>query len=276
MKFENVVFAGGGNRCFWQAGFWLTIAPFLERAPDHIASVSAGAAISCALFSGRFDKVLDNTLSAMRSNRKNRYWENLLSKEPIHPHNTLYRNIIKQSIDAQGLEQLKQGPVNHILVAHIPRWLGPRTAALLGIAAYQLEKRLFEPVHPSFGRKLGFCSEFIHVQQCQNIEQLTELILSSSCTPPFTPIMYQNGQAVLDGGMVDNIPVHGVKHFPGQTLVLCSRPYRHFPVSSRCLYVAPSRPVPVESWDYTNPDGVIACYNQGKVDALAFLDAHKL
>jgi predicted acylesterase/phospholipase RssA len=276
MQFDNIVFAGGGNRCFWQAGFWQTIEPHLEQPPKHIASVSAGSAISCALFSGCFDSVFENTLRVMKSNPKNRYWKNLFSHEPVHPHNRLYRHIIESSIDRHGLEKLHNGPINHILVAHIPGWLGPKSATLVGIAAYQLEKKLFQPVHPTFGKKLGFKSEFIKVQGCQSIAELTDLILSSSCTPPFTPLMYQAGKAVLDGGMIDNVPVHGVEHFPGKTLVLCSRPYKHFPEVSGRIYTAPSSPVAVESWDYTNPQGIVDCFNQGKADALTFLNTHKL
>ena len=276
MNFENVVFAGGGNRCFWQAGFWTTIEPHLAATPINIASVSAGAAISCALFSGCFEAVLENTVNVMRANRKNRYWRNLFSDQPIHPHSRLYRQIIETSINQQGLEALHRGPQNHILVAHIPNWLRPGSATLIGILGYQLEKKLFSPVHPKFGRKLGFQSEFIKVQDCQTISMLADLILSSSCTPPFTAQMYRSGRPVLDGGMIDNVPVHGVEHFPGKTLVLCSRPYKQLPSFENRVYIAPSKPVAVESWDYTNPDGIINSFNQGKADADSFLDSLKL
>lgn len=273
MNFENVVFAGGGNRCFWQAGFWLSIRDYLDNEPKHIASVSAGSAISCALFSGNFDDVYQNTLKVMSSNTKNRYWKNILTQEPIHPHNTLYRHIIETSIKESGLKKLHSGPKNHILVAHIPSWLGPKSSTLIGISAYQLEKKLFHPVHPRFGRALGFKSEFIDVQSCKTTTDLSDLILSSSCTPPFTPIMYRSGQAVLDGGMIDNIPLHGVTNFPGNTLVLCSRPYKNLPEPKNgTVYVAPSRPVPVNSWDYTNPGAVEATFKQGKDDAFLFIN----
>lgn len=272
MYFDNVVFAGGGNRCFWQAGFWQTINKELSNSPKHIASVSAGSAISCALFSGKFEEVYEKTLEVMSNNKKNRYWGNLLKPGvPIHPHNELYRYIIKESIDESGLNRLKEGPVNHILVAHIPKWLGPKTATIVGLSAYQLEKKLFHPVHPKFGRSLGFLSEFKTVQSCTNLTELINLIISSSCTPPFTPLMYQSGKAVLDGGMVDNIPVHGVEDQEGNTLVLCSRPYKTFPNLTNRIYLAPSKPVPIKSWDYTNPEAVKATYKLGIEDAQSFL-----
>jgi predicted acylesterase/phospholipase RssA len=275
MIFENVVFAGGGNRCFWQAGFWLTVRDYLDADPKHIASVSAGSAISCALFSHKFEEVYENTLKVMTDNKKNRYWNNLLNSEPIHPHNKLYRHIIETSLDEESLKVLHKGPKNHILVAHIPSWLGPKTATLIGISAYQLEKKLFHPVHPKFGRALGFKSEFIAAQECKTLTELTDLIISSSCTPPFTPLMYQSGKAVLDGGMIDNIPVHGVNNFPGHTLVLCSRPYKNLPTIDGRTYIAPSNPVAVNSWDYTNPEAIKITFNQGKEDALLFLDTIK-
>lgn len=272
MNFENVVFAGGGNRCFWQAGFWLTIRNYLDSEPKHIASVSAGSAISCALFSGNFEAVYENTLKVMSQNKKNRYWQNIFSNEPIHPHNKLYRYIIETSINEEGLKALHQGPKNHVLVAHLPSWLGPKSSTLVGISAYQLEKKLFHPIHPKFGRALGFKSEFIDVQSCKTIPELCNLIISSSCTPPFTPIMYQSGKAVLDGGMIDNIPVHGVSNYLGNTLVLCSRPYKNLPkTKDGRVYVAPSRAVAVSSWDYTNPEAIKNTFKQGKEDALAFI-----
>ena len=275
MLFNNVVFAGGGNRCFWQAGFWQSIENELEKQPENIASVSAGSAISCSLFSGCFDTVYETTLDVMAKNKKNRYWTNLLSPQPIHPHETLYRYIIDKSIDAEGLSKLHTGPKNHILLANIPSWLGPRSSTFVGISAYQLEKKLFHPVHPRLGRKLGFTSQFVTVQECQTVRSLNDLILSSSCTPPLTPLMYRAGKPVLDGGMIDNIPIHGVSAYPGNTLVLCSRPYKKFPTIEGRTYVAPSRPVPAKSWDYTNPKAVQETYLLGKQDGLNFLNSIK-
>jgi predicted acylesterase/phospholipase RssA len=48
--FDAVVFAGGGNRCYWQGGFYEAAAPRLELAPKLVVAASAGAfaaAIRC-------------------------------------------------------------------------------------------------------------------------------------------------------------------------------------------------------------------------------------
>lgn len=269
--FEKVVFAGGGNRCFWQAGFWQRLNEEIDIQPRVVSSVSAGAAISSALLAGCMEATLHHSKEIMAGNKKNRYWRNLFGKDPLHPHTALYRRIVELSIDEQGLEALHKAPENRILVAHIPRWLGPRSSVLIGLSAYQLEKKLHHPVHPRMGRKLGFDSEFISTHSCSDVQALCDTLISSSCTPPFTPIMYRNGKPVLDGGMVDNVPVHGVEDTPGEMLILLSRPYKVLPHIPGRTYVQPSVPVPVTSWDYTNPAGVQAAYDLGRKDADMFL-----
>jgi predicted acylesterase/phospholipase RssA len=41
--FDAVVFAGGGNRCYWQGGFYEAAAPRLGLAPALVVGASAGA-----------------------------------------------------------------------------------------------------------------------------------------------------------------------------------------------------------------------------------------
>lgn len=271
MTFEKIVFAGGGNRCFWQAGFWDAVSGEMPLEPNHIASVSAGSAISCAILAGKVYETLEITKEVMSTNPKNRYLENIFKSEPIYPHSKLYRDIILRALDEASLARIKRGPANHILLARIPKWLGPRSAVAIGIGAYQLEKHLLHPVHPRLGRMLGFRSEFIPAAECQDVNALADLILCSSCTPPFTPVMYHRQKPVLDGGMVDNVPVHGLDTFAGSTLVLLSRPYQKLPVIKDRLYVQPSRKVDVESWDYTRPDSIQKTFELGKQDGMAFL-----
>lgn len=271
MSYTNIVFAGGGNRCFWQAGFWQLASKHLDLKPNNIASVSAGSAISCAILADRIDETLASTLEVISTNTKNRYWSNALKGKNIHPHSELYRQIIYKAMDDSSLGKIQAGPTNDILLSEIPSWLGPRSAVLVGLTSYQLEKKLYQPVHPKFGRKLGFKSRFVPANECKSIEQLADTILSSSCTPPFTPLMFHQGSPVLDGGMVDNVPIHGVDTSKGKTLVLLSRPYKKLPGNDAVDYVQPLSPVPISSWDYTKPNEIIATFEQGKKDAEYYL-----
>ena len=99
-------------------------------------------------------------------------------------------------------------------------------------------------------------------QDCGSPEELADLLLQSASTPPFTPVLRRQGRAVLDGGLVDNVPVDALDATPGNVLVLVTRLYprpRRFIVETggqRRLYLQPSQRVPISSWDYTRPEAM--------------------
>jgi predicted acylesterase/phospholipase RssA len=280
LSFENIVFAGGGNRCFWQAGFWEVAAPALALAPKRVAACSAGSAVACAIFAGRSEAAMSVAKKTMTHNPKNQYWGNLFRQGKVFPHESLYRQMVVEIMDQAALAQLAKGPDILVEVARLPRWLGPKSATLVGLSLYQLEKKLRQPVHPTFGRKIGFSAEFINARQCNNAEELANIILASSCTPPFTSVQYPGARAALDGGMVDNVPVEGISSWEQayndsqKTLVLLTRPYPRLPSHPHRLYMQPSSPVAAKSWDYTNPLLLQQTFDQGRRDAEQFLAMH--
>jgi hypothetical protein len=79
------------------------------------------------------------------------------------------------------------------------------------------------------------------------------------------------GQALLDGGMIDNVPAFIADTVPDvrRNLVLMTRPYHPDVIGRRGnrLYIAPSRPVPVGRWDYTMPDALFETVAMGEVEA---------
>ena len=69
--FKSVVFAGGGSRCFWQLGFWNTVAPALNINPSVVSSVSAGAAFACFSLAADAEDILSYFKKATGINKKN-------------------------------------------------------------------------------------------------------------------------------------------------------------------------------------------------------------
>jgi predicted acylesterase/phospholipase RssA len=270
LQFENVVFAGGGNRCFWQAGFWSVAAATLSWAPVRVAAVSAGSAIACALFSGRFDAGFAGYKQAIADNSRNLYLRNILRAQPVFPHASMYRDAILGSIDAGGLSRLHAGPEIMILLAYPPRWASPLMSVLLGAVAVGLNVWGQRDVHFSMGCRMGFKSLHVSVRECKTPGALADLILASSCVPPLTPQARRGGVALLDGGLVSNVPVEGLAQNPGDTLVLLTRPYAALPRIPGRLYVQPSQPVPVGAWDYTNESALQAAFDLGRSDGEQF------
>lgn len=275
--FDQVVFAGGGNRCWWQAGWWDTVAPALQLRPRVIAGISAGAATACMVYAHDSHQTMAYYRNVLADNSRNAYWGNLLRGERVFPHYGIYRNALLSLFGDNRLQKLQQAPEIRIGIAHIPRWSGPRLAVAAGLLAYNIDKHLLKTLHPRLGRKLGFQPEFVLAQHCRSPEDLADLLLQSASTPPFTPVLRRDGRAVLDGGLVDNVPVGALDPTPGNVLVLVTRLYprpRRFVIETagqRRLYLQPSQRVPISSWDYTRPEAMTHAYDLGRRDADAFL-----
>jgi predicted acylesterase/phospholipase RssA len=279
--FDQVVFAGGGNRCWWQAGWWDTVAPELQLRPRVIAAISAGAATACMVYAHDSHQTMDYYREVLSNNRRNAYWGNLLRNERVFPHYGIYRTALLTIFGDGRLSYLQQAPEIRIGVAHIPHWSGPRLAVAAGLLAYNIDKHVLKTLHPRLGRKLGFRPEFVRAQDCASPEQLADLLLQSASTPPFTPVLRRAGRPVLDGGLVDNVPVDALDTAPGNVLVLVTRLYprpRRFVQEhvfeqggQRRLYLQPSERVPISSWDYTRPDAMTHAYELGRRDGETFL-----
>ncbi|TKC83589.1 patatin-like phospholipase family protein [Trinickia terrae] len=275
--FDQVVFAGGGNRCWWQAGFWDVVQPEIGLAPRVITAISAGAATACMLYTRDAEWVMRYYEDALRHNTKNAYWGNLLHPgKSVFPHYRIYRQALLD-IYGEPFAKLADAPEIRVGVSHVPRWLGARSAVAAGLVAYNIEKHVRKTLHPTLGRSLGFRPEFVRVQDCARVEDLADLILQSSCTPPFTPVLRRGGRPVLDGGMVDNVPVGALDASPGRVLVMVTRLYprpQTFALAhgeQQRIYVQPSRKVPISSWDYTSPAQMRPAYDLGRADGERFL-----
>ena len=270
-RFENVVFAGGGNRCFWQAGFWSVAAQALALKPTRVTAVSAGSAIACTLFSDSFDSGFRHYKKALAANGSNVYLRNLLRDQPVFPHGTMYRDAILACIDEAALMRLRcASPQISVLISCPPRWASPGMALMLGMIATGIDDLGSECVHASCGCRIGFTPLFVSVRECATPASLADLIIASSCVPPLTPQARRNGIALLDGGFVSNVPTQGVGGANGQTLVLLTRPFAQLPSIPGRTYVQPSQPVPVAAWDYTDPAALQATFDLGRRDGERF------
>ncbi|MCX6550075.1 MAG: patatin-like phospholipase family protein [Acidobacteria bacterium] len=274
-RFDSVVFAGGGSRCFWHAGFWREVQGPLALAPKQIASVSAAGSIACALNAGIGEDALRLFQAATRANPRNFYPRNVFGKNPVFPHERMYRRAVLELFDPAALARVHAGPEIRLLLGHVPRWLGPRTGALAAAAAYNFDKRVRRVVHPTLPLALGFRPEVVSVRECATPEELADLILASSCSPPMTSLRTWKGRYVLDGGVVDNVPVCALDDAPGETLVMLTRRYPKLPDIPGRTYVQPSMTIAVSAWDYTSPEKLQSAYDLGRRDGEAFVRARK-
>ena len=261
-----MVFSGGGCRCFWQAGFWQEAGDLF--APEAMSAVSAGAAFACAAVGGTTDAVVAAFKRRTAANPRNFYLTRAPDR-PRFPHHGMYRGTVLETTDAPMLDRLREGPEIRVLLARPPTAWRPTPATAVGLLAYRADSLLRRTVHPKWPRALGFRSEVVRAGSCDTPDALADLILQSSCLPPLTPMLRRGGEPVIDGAVIDGVPVDIVDDLR-PTLVLLTRRYRRLPVRPGVHYVQPSKPVPIEMWDYTSPHGVEASFDLGRRDGAAF------
>jgi hypothetical protein len=271
--FDAMSFPGGGNRCYWQGGFFEALAERFDLAPTLAVGVSAGAFAGIYSLLGLGRHVRERVFAGCGPHLKNVDLAGWRRGGALYPVGTMYRDLIADALDAAALARLNARVDFRIALSRLPRGLPPLIGAALGIGSYQVEKRLFGPVHPRFGRRLGFRAEFVAVRDLRTPGNLADVLIASSGVPPFMPVTRIGGVPAFDGGLVDNVPVaplEPVEAAGARTLVLLTRRYRRLPNVPGRIYVQPSEPMRIRQFDITNPDGIRAAYELGLHDGTAF------
>ena len=271
-----ITFAGGGNRAFYQLGLMNRWRERLWPRLAALATCSAGACVATLLLSGRENEAGDFWKERREGVTRNFELRKLLSGKRPTPHEPIYRATLLHAFAEGGLERIRAQPFPvFILTTAFPRRMPALAAVMLGLCAYNVEKSFRkEMIHPTLGRRAGFKAAVFDARDCETAEQLTDLIIASSATPPFTSLGSFAGLRLLDGGIIDNVPAFLVDEVPEvkKNLVLLTRPYplrvtgRH----GTRLYIAPAEALPVNRWDYTRPHLIDATIEAGERDAARY------
>ncbi len=276
MSFRNAIFAGGGSRCFWQLGFWEGAKASgleLQSSVKFVGSTSAGCAMATAAVLDRAQDALGLFQGITARNPSNVHWSNLhpSRKGSLFPHARMYREALHEFIAKDDLAKIQRSSV-HFLMSGYPRWLRGVFGGIAALSIYTLEKTLRnDPLHPRWPARLGFQPLVGRANDCQTHEDYIDLVLAASCVPPVLPEGRFGDRDVLDGGLIENIPVRLAADQPGRTLVLASRKYGHsLPSTDRVTWVQPSEPITIDKFDYANPKGLQETFDLGVRDGRDF------
>src|SRR5471030_3427032 len=97
--FDAVVFAGGGNRCYWQGGFYEAAAPRLGLTPKLVVAASAGAFAAAYSLLGIGPEVRKWVYAGCGPHLKNFDVAAWRRGEPLCPVGPLYNDLLAQTID---------------------------------------------------------------------------------------------------------------------------------------------------------------------------------
>src|SRR5215469_13641055 len=152
--FDAIAFAGGGNRCYWQGGFYEALAERLNLAPRLVVGASAGAFAAVYSLLQIGPTVRELVIGGCGPHLKNFDLAAWRRGKPLCPVGDMYDALLTETITDQALARLNALTDFRIAVSRLPGRLSPGLGAAIGIGAYQIEKHLFHPVHPRFGRAL--------------------------------------------------------------------------------------------------------------------------
>ena len=276
MTFRNAIFAGGGSRCFWQLGFWEGAKEAgldLQRSVKFVGSTSAGCAMATAAVLDRAHDALHLFQGLTKENPRNIHWNNLHPRRrgQLFPHAGMYRRALHEFVAHDDLAVIQKSSV-HFLMSDYPKWLRGAVGAAAALSIYALEKTLRgDPLHPRWPARFGFRPIVGRAADCSTLLEYIDMVLAASCVPPLLPEGRFAGRSVLDGGLIENIPVRLAANEPGNTLVFASRRYeRELPSSERVTWVQPSEPIKIDKFDYANPEGLQETFDLGLRDGRAF------
>jgi predicted acylesterase/phospholipase RssA len=269
-SFDTLIFAGGGNRCWWQAGViheWLSSGQL--HATRYIGT-SAGAGIAYTAATGRLEDALRACKSAYASNPRL-----LESTLPLKfAHERIYPQWVRSFVDEKSLAQLDQAnrPEVWVGLARLPGWLPQKMALTIGALAYIADKYFGQHIHPKILPRLGFRMQILPVNKASGVFGTQALMRAAAAAPPFMAAQQFAGSMAVDGGFADNAPRIALKHPNEKQLVLLTRHYPDlalvFELEGR-WYCQPSSKIAVSTWDCTPRADVDTTFEHGRSDALS-------
>lgn len=268
---NTLVFAGGGNRCWWQAG---AITRLLEggwRLPPVLVGTSAGAAVATSLLTCTARDALSSCKRLYERNDQLFNWHSLAQLQLKFAHQHIYPAWVESFTSDDHFERLRSASSELIVAVTRPsRFLGLAGSLIAGSIAYLVDKKVAHSIHPRLPRFLGLRQEFFNLKTVVDGQAARVLLQAVAAAAPFMLAQRVNGEWGFDGGYADNAPIPPqTEEEKAKTLVLLTRHYPDLPLIFQWhgrTYWQPSQKVPVSTWDCRPGTTVDAAFDLGMRD----------
>jgi predicted acylesterase/phospholipase RssA len=268
-NFQQLVFGGGGTRCFWHGGFLSAAREPLELEPQRIAAVSGGALSAACFVARRGHRLLEVTLETFSQIDENLDRHQETAGEGFTPHQKAYRDIVKTVIDEDAEQRIAQGPGFQVLVGHPPSRRALRSRTALAMVLYEVDLLLRSKPDIVLPKLAGVTGELIDARAAARSGKLVDLICAAATIPPVFDVKERDGEEVIDGGLTSKAPMPEPDE--GRTLVLLTRSFRNLPDDPRLVYVQVSGETPADKLDFSDAEKIQKTWQQGEADAERFL-----
>ncbi|MDI7166835.1 patatin-like phospholipase family protein [Leptospira santarosai] len=278
---EEICFAiaGGGCKAFYGLGFGHEMKSWGLKFRE-VSGVSAGAAMVLCLICGDEEACVSFFENIVRKNSANFYFGRFFKGERMFPHEEIYRKTIRFGMDFQKIVGSGTKVFIHTLRA-IPKEDSLRNKFRLARLIAETAKAFLEDERD---RRRGLITERMQrilrkwnmkevlftEKDFEDEKTVEQIILNSSSVPPVVSVQCHGKEYYFDGGLTNNLLLEvfppdkktiGVYYEP--TTIVGKDPK----LLERCYLQTPSEPLPITSFDYTDPNGVRKAYELGKRDA---------
>jgi predicted acylesterase/phospholipase RssA len=280
----SLAFAGGGCKALYGMGFGYILRK-KKILIKEISGVSAGAATLLGIVSETEEETIEYLSELTRRNSSNFKFLSLFKGNSPFPHENIYRRLIRHGLNMEMVKKSKI-KISILAVKGFPKeeklvhdlWMKTK------LVAETTKAYLLDEIDKSRGLPCGRVSKIMDQWNMEEViyknrdlkspEIVETIILNSSSIPPVISFQNQNSMYFLDGGLTNNLLIENFSkraniigiYYEDTTIFGKDRK-----LLEKCLLVKPSRPIPLSSFDYTNPEGVKECYELGKADALRLL-----
>lgn len=274
----TLVFAGGGNRCWWQAGVLSRLLEAGWTLPAQLVGTSAGAAIAAACLTTGPEAALTACKKLYGENASLLRWGKLLRGSVEFAHQTIYPAWLDSFVNDATFSTLRRSGASLLVAVTRPsRRFGLHASVALATLAYLADKKMWHRIHPRLPLRLGLRQEFVDLSQCGGASDAHRVLRAAAAAPPIMGAVELTGGVAFDGGYTDNAPIpHQQLAQRQRTLVLLTRRYPSLPTFFELgdrTYWQPSEPVPVSTWDCTARSTVEDAYQLGRRDGVDALRA---
>lgn len=270
-NYQQLVFSGGGTRCFWHGGFLEAAREPLGLEPERITGVSGGA-LSAACFIGDCgQELLENMGEAFADVDSNVDLDGDEPGDGLTPHQSVYCQVVEKTLHDEIEKRVAEGPQFQVLLAYPPVKKHPKASTLPLSLAYWLDLRVRSTPELKFTKWAGLEQELVDGREAARQGKLVDLICNAAVIPPVFNLQGWNGRKVVDGGLACKAPLPTPDE--GTTLILLTRRYRNLPEDNRRVYVEVSKETPADKLDFTDREAIEATWEMGRRDGQKFLNS---
>ena len=276
-SFHTIAFTGGGNRCWWQAGFVSALQRMDWEMPQSVIACSAGAGIAAAL-------ITETTLEALRA-CKALYSDNLnivhwahrpYLSQPRFAQDIIYPKWLQQFLGPTEFLKLRTSNFK-VSVAKLDNQRRKHWVMLTAAFRYLMnhDDVKWPETQPKPRKVAGLTADFLDLSDCENLPQALRCLEATAAAAPFVSGREYKGKIYFDGGYLCPSPSFLNTHSkePLGCLTLLTRHRSDRPLTFQYFgstYVQPSRPIPVATWGCTSATDIDAAFRLGQEDAAKY------